>query len=81
MTVRPILATHWLALAVGLAGLAGPGRQPGKGAELLAGAEPSGPTDDRGHRRGADLGQAGQAGRQAGRIGPAVGVGARLGVP
>src|SRR5664280_1022183 len=40
---------HWLALAVGLAGLAGPGRQPGEGPERLAGAEPGSPTDDRGH--------------------------------
>src|SRR5664280_1884189 len=36
---------HWLALAVGLAGLAGPGRQPGEGPERLAGAEPGGPAD------------------------------------
>src|SRR5664280_2232683 len=47
------------------------GASPVKERNSLAGAEPSGPTDDRGHRRGADLGQAGQAGRQPGRIGPA----------
>ena len=75
----PALLIGWPLRSVSPVSLAR-GASPVKERNSLAGAEPSGPTDDRGHRRGADLGQSGQAGRQMGGVGPAVGVGPRLGV-
>ena len=70
---RPGLG-HRLALAVGLAGLAGPGGQAQEGLEVVAAGEPAGLAHDGGHGRAADLGQARQRPGDLGGVDLAVGV-------
>jgi hypothetical protein len=59
---------HGLVLAVGLAGLAGSGCQPGEGLERARVGEPSRPAHRGDQLRGADRAQPGQAGGQPGRV-------------
>jgi hypothetical protein len=55
-------------LAVGLAGLVGPGRESGEGLQRAAVGEPPGPAHCGHQLRGPDRAQAGQAGRQPGGV-------------
>src|SRR6266496_4330345 len=59
---------HRLVLAVGLPGLIGSGREPGKGLERGCVGEPSGPAHRGDQLGGADRAQSGQAGGQTGRV-------------